>query len=269
MLFVEEKSGDILIDKNGYLEDFEYDGYYMNGDSFFLTEAISLNKDLYKSYDLYRGRVSIDDNIGVFLLGSLVRVHKDFQTVIILECRGLQSQASAIARNMMEKVFYMKAISKNNDYLEDWINRQKKDRNTLKEVVSGGYAYLSEEEISRMDLSKEPVPKGKDIPSISEWATRADLKHDYEVIFRQLCFDIHHSSPALTYDFLANEDGRLSIIDIHPHFDMMEALISLSIEYLLKAIQTLADYIDADCSWTEWYHKWLDEISDEVEDENN
>lgn len=258
MLLIDKINGDIVVGEDGYLEESEKNGYIKRNVSILMTDAVLFNKELYQR--LYDFKVDKCDNVGVFLVGSLVRVHKDYQSVVILLSRGLQSQAKAIARNMMEKVFYMKSISENPNYLQDWINRQIADRNSLKGVVKGGYSCLTEQEIAQIDLEKEDVDKT--IIGIDKWAERAGLIKDYKVIFKQLCFDTHHSGVTLTEDFEVDENGYYSIVDIHPHFDEIDVLLFHCIEYLVIAIKAIASYIKEDYSWTEKYMARLDELAD-------
>lgn len=258
MLLMDNTNGDIVVGEDGYLEESEKNGYINRNVSKLMSDAVQLNKELYQRLSDFK--IGKGDNVGVFLIGSLIRVHKDYQSVVILLSRGLQSQAKSIARNMMEKVFYMKAISENPEYIHDWINRQIADRNSLKEVVKGGYTCLAEQEIAQIDLEKEDI--NEKLIGINEWAGRADLIKDYKVIFKQLCFDTHHSGVTLLEDFEQDENGYYSIIDIHPHFDEIDVLLFHCIEYLVIAIKALANYIKDDCSWTEKYMTRLNKIAD-------
>ena len=94
----------VEIDEYGYLEKYELENVLVNSLSMFFSDAIQLNKNISNSFSEFEAQRS--DGIATFFLGTLERMYKDYQSVLILLCRGLQSQARSIMRNMWRRLSY-------------------------------------------------------------------------------------------------------------------------------------------------------------------
>lgn len=233
----------IEIDNNGYLEQYELENKLMHSLSRFYSDAIELNNNVCLLYD--QMSPSSGDGLATFYLGTLERMHKDYQAVLILLCRGMQSQARSIMRNLLEKTLIIKAVDKKQENLKSWVRTQNRERNRTKETIKSGITHFTEEELVAMDLEES-----KDIEKVSysEWAKRAGMEFDYKVIYHIFCGDTHHTMSGMDKDAVA-DDNRFSGFSIAPNFEDIDYIITLAMHYLLMTVAIIAEHLKIDVEW--------------------
>ena len=244
----------VEIDEYGYLEKYELENVLVNSLSMFFSDAIQLNKNISNSFSEFEAQRS--DGIATFFLGTLERMYKDYQSVLILLCRGLQSQARSIMRNMLEKTIILKAVNDNHENLESWLKTQNRERNNTIRIIKGGYTHFTEEEIREMALEET---EDTEYVSYKKWAERAGMIFDYAVIYHLFCSDTHHTMSAMNRHAFA-EDNKLAGFTIAPDFDDLDYIITLAMHYMLIAVEIVERYLGLEICWIAPLQKKLDEL---------
>lgn len=248
------KKGVVEIDEYGYLEEYELENVLLQSLSSFFSDAIQLNQnilDMFNEIEAQRG-----DGIATFFLGTLERMYKDYQSVLILICRGLQSQARSIMRNMLEKLFILKAVSTDQDNLNTWLKTQNRERNHTIKTIKNGYTHFTKDEINEMDLEES---KETERVNYKEWAERAGMTFDYAVIYHLFCSDTHHTMSAMNRDAF-EEDDKFAGFTIAPNYDDLDYIITLAMHYMLIAIEITTRYLRIDLEWVAPLQRKLDEL---------
>ena len=248
----------IEIDDNGYIEKYELESELVHLHSKISFEAIELNNNIYSLYDKIKS--PREDNLANFYLGTLERMHKDYQAILILLFRGMQSQARSIMRNLLEKILIMKAVDNDHKNFESWVRTQNRERNRTIQIVKDGYTHHTENEISKMNLE---MSDDTEYVKYVEWAERADMVFDYKVIYHILCGDTHHTMSGIGKDTF-EEEGMVAGFSIAPVFEDIDIIISLAMHYLLMTVLIINKYLGIDVGWTATLEKKLDDFGIEV-----
>lgn len=252
MIIVEDR---VAVDKNGFLEASEFCGLLFRCCPDVLKVATELNKAVYNFYDCCI--LSPEKEIDVFLLVTLEKIHKDYQSIIILLSRGLQSQAKAILRNLLEKDFILNAVIKDENFYELWQKDQNRQHNRIVNNIERGKTFFPADKAGAHDLWKydefEKV-------STLDWAKYAGKENEYYVVYSLLCADIHHSRSGVEHD-IGRIEGFVANIDIAPETEDLAAYLMSAMHYLINTVQSVGNYLYVDTEWTEEYEKQLDNLS--------
>lgn len=243
-VFINEDNN-IEVDQNGFLEMSDEEKPIFRTLRPYIDEALKRNRDLYNLYSQIE--ISSDDAMGLFLISSLERLHKDYQAALILALRGLPDQAGAISRSIMEKLFIMQAVFDNPDNLALWSKTQNRELNITRKIIEEGWVN-SAIDYERV-LEYPTLNETKDV-KMREWAKKADMEKDYRVIYSQLSKHIHHSRTDMIDDWEVDNNNYVDAINIGPKTEGIEALISLLLEYFTNAVEIVAAFTGAEVNWT-------------------
>ena len=259
MLILDEKQKLIGIDENGFLEGEELNYSYNAFNIDNLTDSIEVNQYLYSLYE--KVNVKSKDMIGIFIVESFAKVHRDYQSVVILSVRGLQSQAKAILRTMLEKLFVLVSVENDSENYNEWLRTQNYSRNILIRAIMRGDIDSHDIDVSKM--TEEPDAKRIEQ---KEWAKRANMEWDYNTIYRLFNSNIHHSESGV-YSDIAFKDGEAEAINIFPDYSETDSLLLLSKRYVLIAatvLKTVFEITDDKAVFQE-YKEFLDDAQKDID----
>lgn len=236
MRIVNEKNNQIGIDENGFFENEELTWNYPPFTSDILIDDIELNRYLYSLYE--KMDVRTKDVIGLFIAESFAKIHRDFQSIVILSVRGLQSQSKAILRTMLEKLLILVSVEKNPNNYNDWLRTQNYNRNKLIRAIKRG-------DIDVYDIDTSKLVENPDAKNISTdtWAKRADMEWDYRVIYKLFNSYVHLSERSVSSDIVF-ENGEPVAIGIYPDYSETDNILVLGKRYILIAAKVLKKYFN-------------------------
>lgn len=264
MLIFDENNGTVGIDSNGFLEKSElnFEISYIKPENY--QDVLEVNHYL---NDLYSEiKVSNKDFIGLFIIESFAKIHRDYQTVIILVTRGLMSQAKAVLRTMLEKLFVLTAVSKEPENYNDWIGTQNVERNRLIRAIKRG-------DIQPVDIDPSKLTENEFTKkvSFSEWADRADMKWDYNVIYRLFSRNVHCTETGYADDLEIDNEGEVVAIKIYPDYEEADQTLILAKRYALISATIIKPYLsvcDSSDSFQE-YQSFLDDAQNNIKEMAN
>lgn len=264
MLVFDDNNGTVGIDSNGFLEkgELDFEISYIKPENY--RDVLEVNHYLNNLYSEIK--VSSKDYIGLFITESFAKIHRDYQTVIILVTRGLMSQAKAVIRTMLEKLFVMAAVSKNPDNYDDWIGTQNAERNRLLRAIKRGDIQPVDTDPSK--LTENEFAKKV---SFSEWADRADMKWDYNVIYRLFSRNVHCTETGYVDDLEIDNEGEVVAIKIYPDYEEADQTLILAKRYALISATIIKSYLcicESGDSFQE-YQSFLDDAQKNIKEVAN
>lgn len=234
-------NNDIGLDKNGFLEDIDFDTYIAKSypEDFALLKSI--NRYMYEIYDLVN--VDRNDEIGCFFVGTYNKIHKSTQAAIVMVSRGLSDQVKVLVRSNLDKLMVMQAVHNDKNNFSKWQLHQNYERKRLIDDIKKGEPGLGhlQERITE-DIN---IPSEWKRISQRDWAKLAEMEEDYNVVYRLFSGNVHHSKNALNSD-LFYDGGLPAIMDVAPDCtDTRELLLTLATD-ALRTIKIVVEYFEID-----------------------
>lgn len=236
MHILNKENNQIGLDENGFFENEELTWNYNAFNTDNLIDDIELNQYLYSLYE--KMDVRTKDMIGLFIAESFAKIHRDFQSIVILSVRGLQSQSKAILRTMLEKLLILVSVEKDPNNYNDWLRTQNYNRNKLIRAIKRG-------EIDGHDIDTAKLVEDPDAKNITTdtWAKRAGMEWDYRVIYKLFNSYVHFSERSVSSD-IEFENGEPVAIIICPDYSETDKILVLSKRYILIAATVLKNYFN-------------------------
>lgn len=237
MLFINQ-DGNVEIDMNGYLSDSdETSPIWINYNNLFLFSK-QVNTFMYELLELTEPKDN--DVIACFIVETFSKIHKDYQSGIILAARGLADQTKVILRIILDKLMIMKAVQLDSNNYNLWLKQQAKNRNTIINEIRNkrpGLKHLYNS-VKDYELSKdaEKVP-------VSKWAKLAEMEEEYNVTYRLFSENVHYSIRSFS-DNLIVEDGTTAAILIGPQLEEIEIILTSLITDAMKAASIVLDHFN-------------------------
>ncbi len=182
------------------------------------------------------------DRIGLFLLSVFIQIHKLFQSAIILLARGLEEQAKAILRILLERLMIIAAVNNNPQNYDRWILNQEKERKRLIDNVRNnkpGVGHL-EDEIKDIEMPKECEGM-----TFKKWAMEAGMEERYYREYSYLSGHVHYSMEAYRETEIV-ENGEFIGLSMAPRYREVRYLAISAMEFLKDAVLIIGDYFKCD-----------------------
>lgn len=198
------------------------------------------NRQIYQIIEAIN--VSTADRIGSFLLSVFIQIHKLFQSAVILLARGLEEQAKAILRILLERLMIIAAVKNNPQNYERWILNQEKERKRLIDNVRSnkpGVGHL-EDEIKDIEIPKEF--RGM---TFKEWAIEAGMEERYYREYSYLSGHIHYSMEAYRETEIM-ENGEFIGLSMAPRYKEVRNLAISAMDFVKDAVLIIGDYFKLD-----------------------
>ena len=203
----------------------------------YLELSMKINTIAYKMYDY----INVHNNNAkeIFITCSFAKIHKDYQSVILLSERGLIEQGKVMLRCLLEKLFVLVAIFKDDKNLVDWNNDQSYRKKKIMEAIKRGDRGL--ENLKLDGFSEENFIDAKCI-TIKEWAKRADMEGHHSMIYKLFSGNVHLSGEAIIEDILFDLNGdMIEAISVAPKEEGLAKLLVTNMNYMLSAIEIIQD----------------------------
>lgn len=238
MIYKSAKENDaiICVDNDGFLDEKDYQSLIGDFYSLDFEVARAINQYVYELYDSIT--VYKEDIISKFIISSFNKVHKSFQAAVLCCTRGLEEQAKALARTMLDKTMVAIAVIKNPDNYNKWIEMQLGERNRLIKDIRNkkpGLDHLS------LDESIQTDARGKYVTQ-KDWADMAEMTADYNFIYRLFSGEVHLSINSIDWDY--GLDGDESYMNIAPRTEETDIIILTLADYMMSLIKHIIDYFD-------------------------
>lgn len=239
MIIINEKN-EIGIDDEGFMEELDFNTYIAKAYSSEFDFVRQVNEYMYCLYGMIAPQNT--DVIGCFLAGTYNKIHKTIQAAVILASRGLNEQVKILIRSILDKLMIMQAVCNDNHDYNRWMEHQQHEKNRLIRDIKNdepGLGHL-----------KESIPADKSLPkgkytSQKKWAELADMKEEYNVVYRLFSGNVHYSLNSLEEDIYL-ENGLPHIMDIGPKYDETRQLIITLATDALRAAKIVIDFFDVD-----------------------
>ena len=230
-----QKGENVILDNDGFINQNDLNTCIALSEKELYDYMEKVNHYLYKLYE--QVKVSSDDYIGCFFISCNNRIHKGFQSSLILLSRGLEETARILVRTMLETVV-AQAIFNNPQNYAKWESNQKIESNRLINAINREEKGLAQ--------LKGKVPTEKIYPNqtktnISEWARLADMEEEYNTAYRVLSGNVHFSYCSYDKD-LCCENGKIVAINIGPQMENQRVIITTMTDIVLRMIQIFKAY---------------------------
>lgn len=197
-----------------------------------------LNKTTYLLYNENKGNKI--DSIGTYNLLFLNKIHKCYQSAVILIESGLEEQSNSITRILLENLFVMQAIHNDKSNYNKLIDKHYWSKNRTLSAIN------KKDELKNLRDSATNViidEKGKDT-TIEMWAKEADMSYYYQNIYRVLSYDVHIELTKLEEDLNINDHKKTFKIDLSPKYNDIYILGCCLVDLMSRANNIFCNYFN-------------------------
>lgn len=186
------------------------------------------------------------DNVQELVAGCLyARILNGFDAFVILAQMGLESDSKIILRTLLEILFLMGAICKDEEYAIKYIKNEKANQLTYANVILSDLENIFDK--TRLDeIKQRKAILRKEIDedciaffTIENLAKYAGLNPIYQTAYRILSKDVHILPSTLECYLKRDEDNDLKCLDLGPKSESIRNNICAAIGALLHAIDCL------------------------------
>ncbi len=175
-----------------------------------------------------------------------LHILRTFQAFIRLSEYGLQEQAIALLRIMMEAVFKIKALKDNPElskqFYDDFSLTRKTFGKDIKELIQRGQLQYPDEEIEKLKASfKETEEIKVNKMTVSEWAKAADMENMFMMLYNLFSQPIHSNPHQLDKYLDVNEGTGKVLHNPFPKYDSLEKNIHFSCVLLTIAVDCIGE----------------------------
>ena len=219
-------------DDNAYLSmEAEYDRKTIMKN---FSDIFDLSKRVNTLANKMKFEFSIDEQNGKqkIMCGLFLRIIKSFNSAIILYEYGLEQDAIAISRIMIEGTWKFSAIYKNEEYFKNYLLEDRYTLIKLKNKVGKNLDNYSEGFLERIKvLIKEKGVENAIKPKpykTYEIAELAEMEDSYRMLYERYSSHVHSDSKSISDCFYVNE-GEIEF-DILPKTNEIEGVLALNIQ---------------------------------------
>lgn len=228
------KESNISFDENAYLSrEAEIDRLTIKknySDIFDLSRAINTLANKIKF------ELSIEHGNGKhqIMCGLFIKIIKSFNSAIILYEYGLEQDAIAISRIMMEGSWKFAAIHKNEEYFKNYVLEDRYALIKLKKKVeknphqyNDGFLYEVEALIKKQGVENAVKPR---IYKLFEIAELAGMEDTYRLLYGRYSSPVHSDAKSISECF-HNNKGEIEF-DILPKTEELKVVLALNVQVL-------------------------------------
>lgn len=204
------------------------------------SEIFELSKRINKIANTMKFELSIDQNNQKqkIMCGLFFKVIKSFNSAIILYEYGLEQDAIAISRIMIENIFKFAAIHKNEEFYKNYILeyvygpiklRNKVAKNPEKH--SDGYLQEIEEEIKKLGIHNTKKPRSYKTREVAELA---EMEDSYSFLYDPYSSYVHSDVKSISEFFYYLEDEMQ--FDILPKTKLLKPVLASNVYMLCRIL---------------------------------
>lgn len=227
--------GEISLDAGGYFfpADEQSPIWRNYNDTFIFAQNV--NTYMYELFDYIKPKDN--DEVACFIAETYNKIHKDFQTGVLLASRGLQDQVKIMIRVLLDKLMIMQAIHNNEENYTLWLKHQSKNRNSLINEIKQKRPGLEQLYNKAIELTLDPDAK---MMRPQDWARLANMEADYNVAYRLFSGSIHYSANSYEEDIIV-VDGIPKGILIGPQAKDVEKLVITLVTDAMQSIKIIIE----------------------------
>lgn len=234
MLIIQDSR--VGIDENGFFCNEILDNPIAKTYPEFFGLAYDVNSFMYSLYESFEANNT--DKIACYNIGTYSKIHKLYQSSVLLCSIGLEESAKVCIRSMLDKLFVMQAIRNDNEYYNKWIDCQRKEANKLVNAINREEKGL--EHLKGIAPASPIYPKAKGI-SHYDWSVLAGMEKDYNLVYRLFSGNVHSSFSAFEDDFVIEEEQYVAL-DIGPQIMAIRHILITTIGYALQTLRINMEY---------------------------
>ncbi len=232
----------LSLDKQGFLSE-NINKYSKNIKDDF-SDVLDLTCDINKfGYELYN-KINLKnlDIIGVYNALFYSKIHKTYQAVILLLEKGLEDEANALGRVILENLFVMQAINNDSENFNKLIENDYFEKNNILKNIKepNRLKYLKK---SVIDI--EVLEKAKKT-STKRWAELAGMEELYTTVYKMFSYNVHIDLNTMEKNINKKYDGNTDGINIAPKCNDIYLTLCTISDFLLRTIKIMIDYFQID-----------------------
>ena len=258
-----QEGENILLNSDGFIEKNDLNTCIALSEEALYDYMVEVNRYIYKLYE--QVKVSSNDYIGCFFISCNNRIHKIFQSSLILLSRGLEEAARILIRTMLETVVIAQAIFKDHENYNKWESNQKIEANRLINDINRKKKGLTQ---PKGKVSTEKLYPNQTKTHISDWAMLADMEEEYNTAYRVLSGNVHFSYHSYEQDFCC-ENGKIVAINVGPQMENQRVIITTMLDIMLKMIRIFRTYFQIEDTEFENIDLQLEMFQEKVLTEKN
>lgn len=221
------------------------ENYELYEDIFKLSEEINL----YAQDIKYKLNIKSDDLQGIVAAALFIKILNTFQSIVILYKMGLDSQCRILTRAVLDSLFVLKCIVKDEKYLEMLKGSERKRREDFLRIINknphGVFNTLSNE-INTNELyelcKNNGINKAKRIES-KEWAEMSESYYEYYYAFNHLCNDVHVDLMNIEQYIKVDKDGNIEGFTVLPDIKDIKIILGHTANCaMIEAIVCISEY---------------------------
>lgn len=197
------------------------------------------------------------EQLQCFFMSLYKKIHRNFQSVLILSARGLKEPAFVLIRSLLDKLFIMKAVSGDNSKIKFWKDSQNAERIKLANAIIKGDKGFENADKREAEKYINRTPKTKST-SQKKWAEWAGMLSDYNIVYRLFSGNVHFSASSFKEDFLFH-DQRQIIMNVAPDTEGIDKLLLTGIGYALQTCFVIIEHFSCESHTPEKLHKLQEE----------
>lgn len=257
-----QEGENVLLNSDGFIEKNDLNTCIALSEEALYDYMLEVNRYIYKLYE--QVKVSSNDYIGCFFISCNNRIHKIFQSSLILLSRGLEESARILIRTMLETVVIAQAIFNDPKNYAKWESNQKDELNKLNNIINKKKGLVQ----PKRKVHAEKLHPNQTKTHISEWARLADMEEEYNTAYRFLSGNVHFSYRSYEQDFCC-ENGKIVAINVGPQTENQWVIIITMIDIMLRMIRIFRVYFQIEDTEFENIHLQLEMFQEKVLTEKN
>lgn len=257
-----QEGENVLLNSDGFIEKNDLNTCIALSEEALYDYMMEVNHYIYTLYE--QVKVSSNDYIGCFFISCNNRIHKNFQSSLILMSRGLEEPARILIRTMLETVVIAQAIFNDPKNYAKWESNQKDELNKLNNTINKKKGPVQ----PKRKVHAEKLHPNQTKTYISEWARLADMEKEYNTAYRFLSGNVHFSYRSYEQDFCC-ENEKIVAINVGPQMENQRVIITTMLDIMLKMIRIFRTYFQIEDTEFENIDLQLEMFQEKVLTEKN
>lgn len=186
----------------------------------------------------------------VLIAALIPRLLTAFQACILTSERGMEAEATLLARKAIELTFRIVAVAKSKELAESYVKAdQISRRNVLKKLKSLSTTLLSSEmqesiELLHAEVTGSISQRGLRDVSTKDFAEAAGLLDYYNTAYAYFSQSAHASVRDLESLFDKDANGEIEAIRYGPDGDFQTSVLSTAIEAMVMSLEAAFELIE-------------------------
>ena len=195
---------------------------------------------------LFGAEVHNEDGLELLYITLLTKQTRSFQGFLLLLKRGLLSSAQIILRNLVESMFIIGALGKDQTFAEKYvlseqISRKKSLAALVKDAQQRGQD-VPQETKDLIDQLDKQIKDEKIVAFRTEQIAHiAELSPYYDSLYRFTSMEVH-TSPRALEDALIVEDGKIVSLKYEPETEGLDMYLHYAISAMLYSLHECAQH---------------------------